>query len=132
MAARWVWVDAFPPGWSGLFTGLAALTWLASCGYTLWWLWLCHPERYRQEIERLYREAQEAYLRGRFNESKKRIERILTLDETDADALLQLGTVFVRLHQPELARRAFRQCLELEQGTKWRWEITQELARLDS
>ena len=28
------------------------------------------------------------------------------------------------------ARRAFRQCLELEGGAKWRWEIRQALARL--
>ncbi len=52
------------------------------------------------------------------------------MDETDADALMQLGTLFVRTEQPALARRAFRQCLELEGGAKWRWEINQALARL--
>ena len=52
------------------------------------------------------------------------------MDETDADALMQLGSLFVRTEQPVLARRAFRQCLELEGGVKWRWEIQQALARL--
>ena len=62
-----------------------------SFGYTIWWVGLCHPDRHRQEIERLFREAHEAYLQGRWSESKKRIERILARDETDADALMQLG-----------------------------------------
>jgi len=72
----------------------------------------------------------EAYLQGRWNDSRKRIERILAMDETDADALLHLGTIYVRLHQSSHARRAFRQCLELERGAKWRWEIEQALAKL--
>ena len=130
IVARWIWIEAFAPGWSGVFATLAILTWVASFAYTLWWVWLCHPQRFRQEIERLFRDAMEAYLQGRWNDSRKRIERILAIDETDADALLQLGTLHVRLHQPALARRAFRQCLELEGGAKWRWEIEQALGRL--
>ncbi len=130
IVARWLWIEAFPPGWSDVFATLAILTWAASFAYTLWWIWLCHPQRFRQEIERLFRDAMEAYLQGRWNDSRKRIERILAIDETDADALLHLGTLHVRLHQPALARRAFRQCLELESGAKWRWEIDQALARM--
>ncbi len=130
IAARWIWLDAFAAGWSEIFATLALLTWLASFGYTAWWVWLCHPERHRREIERLFRDAMEAYLQGRWNDSRKRIERILAMDETDADALLHLGTLYVRLEQPALARRAFRQCLELEGGARWRWEIQQSLARL--
>ena len=45
--------------------------------------------------------------------------------EDTPDALMQLGSLFVRTEQPALARRAFRQCLELEGGAKWRWEIHQ-------
>ena len=54
------------------------------------------------------------------------------MDDSDADALTQLGSVFVRTEQPALARRAFRQCLELEGGAKWRWEIQQSLACLEA
>ena len=60
----------------------------------------------------------EAYLQGRWHDARKRIERILTLDETDADALMHLGTLHLRLEQPALARQAFRQCLELEGGSE--------------
>ena len=52
------------------------------------------------------------------------------MDESDSDALMQLGTLYVRTHQPTSARRAFRQCLESKHGAKWRWEIQQALAGL--
>jgi hypothetical protein len=130
IVTRWIWTESFAPGWANFFAAMAALHWLASFGYTLWWIWLCHPERHRAEIDRLYREATESYLQGHWNEARRRIERILAIDETDADALMQLGTLYVRIEQPSLARRAFRQCLELDGGAKWRWEIRQTLARL--
>jgi len=130
LVSRYIWTEAFSPGWSAFFMALAAVSWAASLGYTLWWVWLCHPERHKVEIDKLYREATEFYLQGRWNEARKRLEQILARDETDADALMQLGTLFVKTEQPALARRSFRQCLELEAGVKWRWEIQQALSRL--
>ncbi len=130
LVTRFVWTELFPTGWSSFFACLAMITWGAGVSYTLWWIWRCHPERHRAEIDRLYGEALEHYLQGRWNEARRRYEQILAMDETDADALMQLGTLFVRTDQPALAHRAFRQCLELESGAKWRWEISQSLARL--
>lgn len=130
IVARFLWTDALPSGSAGFFAASAALTWLAGLGYTLWWAWRCHPERHRAEIDRLYRESLDHYLQGRWNEARRRLEQVLAMDETDADALMQLGTLFVRTDQPGLARRAFRQCLELEAGVKWRWEIGRALAKL--
>ena len=129
--SKFLWTEAFPAGMSGFFGALAVLTWLASLGYTLWWLWRCHPERYREAIDRLFREATEHYLRGEWNEARRRIEAILAMDETDADALMQLGTLYLRTDQAEQARKTFRQCLDLEQGAKWKWEIGQAMARLN-
>lgn len=130
IVSRFIWTEAFSTGLAGFFATVAVCCWLTSLGYTLWWIWLCHPEGHRPEIDRLYREATDAYLAGRFQESRKQLERIVEMDDNDADALMQLGTVFVRTDQPALARRAFRQCLELEGGGKWRWEIQESLARL--
>ncbi|RUL82963.1 tetratricopeptide repeat protein [Tautonia sociabilis] len=126
-----IWTEAVSPAVSTFVTALAAGTWAAGLAYTLWWVWRCHPERYRAEIERLYREATEHYLRGRWNDARRRLEQILTMDETDADALMQLGTLYLHTGQPDEARRAFRQCLELEGGVKWRWEIAQAIRLLD-
>ena len=130
VVSRFIWTEAFPAGFSGLSASLASCCWLASLGYTLWWIWVRHPEGHRPEIDRLFREATESYLCGKFQESRRQLERIVLMDDSDADALMQLGTLFVRTEQPALARRAFRQCLELEGGGKWSWEIQQALARL--
>ncbi len=130
IVSRTIWTEAFAPGWSMFFAALAAGTWFAGLGYTLWWVWRCHPERHRTEIDRLYREALDHYLQGHWNESRRQIERLLSMDETDADALMQLGTLYLRTDQHSLARQTFRQCLELEGGVKWRWEITLALEEL--
>jgi hypothetical protein len=131
VVSRWIWTDAFPPGWRGFFASLSIVTWLASFGYTLWFAVLCHPDRHRAEIEKLFHEAQEAYLQGRWLDCRHRLERILAFDEGDIDALMQLGSVYVRTGQPALARQAFQQCLESSGGAKWQWEVQQAVARLD-
>jgi hypothetical protein len=128
--ARYIWSDLFPAGWADFFGTLAIVTWWASLAYSVWWVGLCHPDRHRRQIDNLFRAAQEAYLQGRWADARRGIEQILARDETDADALMQLGTIYLRTHQPALARRAFVQCLELKGGVKWRWEIGQALARL--
>ncbi len=131
LVSRFVWTDLVGPVWVGFFGTSAALTWCVSLIYTLWWIFRCHPDRHRIEIDRLYRESLEAYLGGRWNEARNGWERILTMDDTDADAFMQLGVLYVRTGQEVSARRAFRQCLELEAGGKWRWEIQQILGRFD-
>jgi hypothetical protein len=130
VVSRWIWTDAFATGFSDFLASLAFFSWLLSLGYTVWWVGLCHPDRHRQEIERLFRDAHEAYLQGRWAESKRRIEQILARDEADADALMQLGSLHMRTDQPALARQVFMQCLESKGGVKWRWEIGRALARL--
>jgi hypothetical protein len=130
IVSRWIWNEAFAGSLPDFLASLTFVSWLMSLAYTVWWVGICHPDRHRQEIERLFREAHEAYLQGRWADSKRRVEQILTRDESDADALLQLGSLYVRTQQPSLARHAFLQCLESKNGGKWRWEIQQALARL--
>src|SRR6185312_11423029 len=69
VVSQFVWTELFAPGWSAVFGALAAATWAACLGYTCWWIWRCHPERYRGDIDVLYREATEHYLQGRWNEA---------------------------------------------------------------
>ena len=131
VVARCIWTESLPPIWSNFFASLAFVAWLVSFAYTAWWVYFCHPERHRREIDRLFREASECYLQGRWNDARRRLEQILTMNESDADTLMQLGSLYVRTQQPGLARRAFRQCLESDGGSKWRWEIEQACARLN-
>jgi tetratricopeptide (TPR) repeat protein len=128
VVGRWVWVEAFAPGWLVFFAALASGTWAMTLAYTGWWLWRCHPERHLAEIDRLFREAMELYLQGKWRDSIQRCEEILARDESDAEALLQIGLVRLRAGQPLLARQAFRDCLKTERGAQWRWEIEHALA----
>ena len=130
IVSRFLWTGLFPPAVSGFFAALAGVSWAAALGYTLWWIWRCHPQRFRVDIDRVYREALELYLQGKWNDARRGFEQVLAYDETDADALMHLGALYVRTGQPALARRTFRQCLELEGGAKWRWEVEQALGRL--
>jgi hypothetical protein len=132
LVSRFLWTELFAPSLTAFFAALAALSWLCGLAYTLWWIWRCHPERHRDDIDRLFREAVEHYLRGQWDDARRGFEQVLALDEADADALMQLGALFVRTDQPALARRTFRQSHELEGGAKWRWEIAQALGRLDA
>jgi cytochrome c-type biogenesis protein CcmH/NrfG len=130
IVSRWIWNEAFAPSLPEFFATLAVVSWFVGLGYTVWWVGLCHPDRHRREIDGLFREAHQAYMQGRWKDSKLRLERILARDESDADALMQLGSLYLRTQQPALARQTFHQCLELKGGAKWQWEIQQALARL--
>jgi hypothetical protein len=114
---RWIQPGALPSGWAGCVATLAGVTWLASLSYTIWWARSCHPDRHRIEIDRHFRAAHEAYLRGHRGESRRRIERITARDESDSDAVMQVGTPNVSNTPADL-------------GAKWRWEIRRALARL--
>jgi len=132
IVSKFLWTEAFAAGLPGFFATLAALTWVAACGYTVWWLWRRHPARHREAIDGLFRDACAAYLQGRWDDSRRTLERLLALDETDADALMQLATLYQRTLQRDLARSTYRQCLDLEGGAKWRWEVGRALAALDA
>lgn len=131
IVGRWIWTELFAPALTSFFACLAAVSWLAAMAYTLWWLWRCHPEQHRDEIDRAFRQALEHYLRGRWDDARRGFEAVLALDENDADALMHLGTLYLRTEQPALARRTYKQCLELERGGKWRWEIERALSKSD-
>lgn len=126
-----VWTGWLSAPWPAFLTALAAATWIVTLAYTVWWLWRLHPERHRQEIESLFREAMELYLQGRWADARLRCEQVLARDESDADCLMQLGLIYARSGRPDLARPVFRQCLDLEGGRRWSWEITQALKQLD-
>ena len=132
IVSKFLWTEAFAAGLPAFFATLAALTWLAACAYTLWWLWRCHPARHREAIDGLFRESCESYLQGRWDDARRSLERLLSLDETDADALMALATLYQRTGQADLARSTYRQCLDLDGGAKWKWEVGRAFVALDA
>ena len=131
LLGSFVWTEFLPGQVVTFLTALAALTWLATLAYTAWWLWQCHPERHRAEIDRLFRDALELYLRGRWMDARKQCEAILIRNENDVETMLQLGLIHARTGQADLARQTFRHCLELDGGNRWKWEIQQALRQLE-
>ena len=124
---RWIWLEALPTGLVGLLripggNDLAGEFDL----YTLVGAFLSPGSAPDRDRPALSARPRRPISRASWNESRRRIERILTMDESDADALMQLGTLYVRTNSANrLARRTFRQCLESHGGAKWRWEIQQ-------
>jgi cytochrome c-type biogenesis protein CcmH/NrfG len=131
IAARYIWTEALDPSWAQFVAALAGATWALSLAYTLWWLWRCHPESHREAIDQHFHQAVDLYLQGRWEHSRRRLEQTLALDENDADAWMQLGSLFVRTGRADEGRHALRQCLVVDPTRKWRWEVEQALTRLD-
>ena len=109
---------------------VVGVAWLWAAFAAGWWIWRHHPEQHRTEIEGLFRETIEYYVKGQWADALARVQRILKYDGGDCDALMQLGTLYLHTGRPAEAKQAFRRCLELEPGGKWRWEIDQELQRI--
>jgi tetratricopeptide (TPR) repeat protein len=128
---RLVWTEVLPDGGAECAAALAVLLWLASAGYTVWWLCRIDPRNHRGEIEELFRRAMDANLRGAWTESIRLFEAILALDETDADSWMHLGSAEARLGRTESARRSFHRCRDLDVAEKWRWELDESLESLN-
>ncbi len=82
------------------------------------WIWRRHPEQHRTEIEGLFREVIEYYVKGQWTYPLDRVQRILDYDAGDCDALMQMGTLYLHTGRTAEAKQAFRCCLELEAGGK--------------
>jgi tetratricopeptide (TPR) repeat protein len=128
--ARLLWTELAPPAGADFLSALAVTIWVCTLGYTVWWIWRCHPARYKTDIDAVLRSALDASLRREFSSARKQLERILALDETDVDAWMHLGTVHLHMGDLPAARLAFHRCLDLDPTGKWQWEIETLLKRL--
>ena len=126
-----LWTEAAPSTTVSFFVVCCAATWLLAMGYSVWWGWRWHPDQHAAQIEKLYRDGFNHYIQEHWNESRRACEQLLTLNEADVDALHLLGMSLSRLGHGDLARRAFRECMQIPEGKKWGWEIERELQRLD-
>lgn len=130
VVTQWVYTDWTDPGTRQILMVMAATFYLAMTGWTCLWVWKFHPEKFEQEIERLYRLAADSYLKGRWAETRDQLERIVALDPSDAEALLRLARLLQRNNEKELAVRVLDQCRDTPGALKWRWEIEQMSERL--
>lgn len=130
IALRLIWTEAADPAWGHFLASALVATWCLGLAYTVWWLWRCHPERFKRTIDEQYRESIDLYLQGHWNESRRRLEGVLAMDESDADAWLQMGCLLIRIDRPDEARQALHRCRGVDERGKWRWEVQQLLERI--
>jgi hypothetical protein len=94
------------------------------------WVWKFHPERFQEEIQKLFLVSSECYLQGRWAETRDHLESLIALDAADTQALLRLTRVLEITGETALARRTLDQCRESPGAHDWQWEIDQMARRL--
>jgi len=127
---QWVYTDWLEPRYRQVLWVVSLTFYAAMAAWTAVWAWKFHPEKFRLEIERLFRQSGDAYLHGRWAESRDQLERIVALDPSDTEALLRLARLLERTGQKELAVRVLHQCGDTPGAVRWQWEIDQMSRRL--
>ena len=127
---QWVYTDWAQPRYRQMLWVVSMTYYAAMVAWTVVWAWKFHPEKFQMEIERLFRESGDAYLNGRWGESRDQLERIVALNPSDTEALLRLARLLERTDETELARRVLDQCGDTPGASKWRWEIEQMSGRI--
>lgn len=131
------------PEWIGTGTPPAAniaLSWLLVLG--LWaigavWLWrdaqrLAPPldGKSRDDLERLFEQAQHEYLKGHWIETETLIGQLLGAHSGDVEARLLLASVQRRTKRWSEARTTLNNLKDNERAARWLLEIETELGRI--
>lgn len=127
---QWVYTDWIEPRSRQVLWVISMTYYAAMAVWTVVWAWKFHPEKFQIEIERLFRQSGEAYLLGRWAESRDQLERIVALNPSDTEALLRLARLLERINEKELAERVLHQCGDTPGADRWQWEIDQMSRRL--
>jgi hypothetical protein len=93
-------------------------------------VFLRHRSAIRERKRPLFQQALTNYVRGRHDEARAALLKILDLDHDDHDAHFQLGMVLASMGDAAGARRHYSMSLSLDDGQKWRWEVSREVTAL--
>lgn len=69
------------------------------------------------------------YLQNNFPEARKELKKILRLDRDDVDALFYLGAIAYQEGKIGRAKCYFNWSIQLDPNEKWRWEVSEFIAR---
>lgn len=123
IVSQWVYVRWFDAGTRQAIWAVAGFLFAGTAGWTVVWAWKFHPDLFQVEIETLYRESAESYLKGRWAAARDQLERLIGLDPSDTEAHLRLARLLARTGETELARRVLDDCRDTPRANFWRWEI---------
>lgn len=130
LVSLWVYSDLIEASARKMLCFVTVIVHLSMLGWTVLWAWKFHPERFQEEIQKLFRTSGDFYLQGRWAESRDQLESLVALDSGDTQALLRLTRVLERTGELELARRTLDQCKDTPGASAWHWEIDQIAKRL--
>lgn len=130
LVSLWIYTDLFDTSARQLLCIVTVIVHLSMTAWTAMWAWKFHPERFHEEIQKLFRSSSDFYLQGRWAESRDQLENLVALDSSDTEALLRLTRVLERTGETALARRTLDQCRETPGAASWSWEIAQIAKRL--
>ena len=117
-----------------------ALTWGPLAIGALVWLYaiadairLARPDarEVAERRERHFRQGLIHFLRDELAQAEAEFTHAIELDSDDVDARFHLALTLKARNELKRARRAFRQCRELDEDRKWSREIEQELREIE-
>ena len=127
---QWIYTDWADASQRQMLWLITILTHLSMLAWTVVWAWKFHPEKFRQEIDRLFRESNDNYLKGRWALARDQLENLIAIDPQDTEALLRLTRVLYRTGEKSLAFRALSQCKDTPGAARWQWEIEQMASQM--
>lgn len=123
VVSQWVYVRWFDDSTRQALWVVTGLLFSGMAAWTVIWAWKFHPERFQVEIESLYRESADHYLKGQWAQARDQLERLILLNPSDTEAHLRLARLLHRTGEPGLARRVLDQCRDTPGARTWWWEI---------
>jgi hypothetical protein len=138
LVTTFVWPEWFGAGGSQAAT--IGMSWLIVLGlWALGWFWLRRvvaehlptaDRDTRNELERVFQQAQHAYLKGHWIETETLLRQALSADRSDVEARLLLASVQRRTKRWGEGRLTLQTLLDDEGTARWRPEIETELKRI--
>ncbi|MBI1323174.1 hypothetical protein GC170_08295 [bacterium] len=123
VVSQWVYVRWFDDSTRQALWVVTGLLFTGMASWTVVWAWKFHPDRFAVEIDSLYREAADSYLKGKWAQSRDQLERLILLDPSDTEAHLRLAKLLHRTGETVLARRVLDQCRDTPGAKTWWFEI---------
>lgn len=128
VAGTWLWWDAGRT-WGVAGWGLAGLVWIAAAAGSWRWVVQGMPDR-REEVDALFRQAQQHQLKGEVEAAVGALEQVLRLQPADIDAMVYLAGLYERRGDRRTALGWWRRCRVHDWHDKWRWEAERGIERL--
>lgn len=124
--------DAAPSVWSPTVWMVLGVLWAAGCWREVRQRCGSGAVARVRHHEDLFIQAQTEYLRGHWVESHKLLEQMVARNPLDIEAHLLLASVHRRTKRIDLSCMQLRQVGRLRESGPWRFEISRELALLDT